>query len=142
MERFGGFDKADGVPRPFGFEELPDGAHLHELRRLGFDIFDEVKEFEGFAVAFGKQLFEVAFETEMAAVEHEGIDVAPDLSEIGDGAGAAVVIGRGWDGDFGVDLRAAVITGRHGRGRERDDFRGARPERCALRGRRRGYRGW
>jgi hypothetical protein len=48
------------------------------------DLLDLVEEFEGLGVAFGEEFFEVALEAEVAAVEHEGVDVAPDLGEVGD----------------------------------------------------------
>jgi hypothetical protein len=76
-----------------------------------------IEEIERFRIAFGEQLFEIAFESEMPAEQHVGIDVAPDFRKVGNLAHAPIEIGRGRNRDAGADFRAA-------RGPGIDDRRG------------------
>src|SRR3954453_12436030 len=73
-------------------------------------IFDGVEQLEGFGVTLGKQLFEIALESEMTAVEHEWIDIAPDLRQIRDETGSTVEIGRSRNRDVGVNLRTPMLS--------------------------------
>src|SRR3954451_4695901 len=73
-------------------------------------IFDGMEQLQGFGVTLGKQLFEIALESEMTAVEHEWIDIAPDFRQIRDETGSTVEIGRSRNWDVGVNLRTPVFS--------------------------------
>ena len=105
--RAAGREQVNGIAVALGFEELPDRADLHELRGFRFHFFDIVEKLQRFRIALGQQFFEIALESEMPAVEHERIDVAPDFGQIRDVAHAAVEIGRGGIGMIGAHLGAA-----------------------------------
>ena len=60
-----------------------------------------------FGIALGQQFFEIAFESQVPAVQHERIDVAPHLRQIRDLAHAAVEIGRGGNRNIGANFGAA-----------------------------------
>src|ERR1700758_2463896 len=86
------FEQVHRVSVALGFKELPDGADLHEPRGLELYVFDILEKFESRGVALGPQLLEVALETEVASVEHVGVDVAPDFGEVRDLADVAVEV--------------------------------------------------
>ena len=72
----------DRVAVALGFKELPNRLHLHELRGFVLYLFHHSSQFERLALALRQILLEVAFVTEMASEEHEGVDVAPDLGKL------------------------------------------------------------
>ena len=120
-------EEVDRVAVALGLEELPHGAHLHEARGLLLDLFDVVEQFERLLFVLGEGFFEIAFVAEMAAVDHEGIDVAPHLGEVGHVAHAAIEVGRGRNRQVGADFAAAA----RGHGPER--FRGSFDHRRCFR---------
>ena len=78
------------LPSRFGFEELPDRANLHEFGGFSLNLFHAFEKLDRFGFALGEAFFEIALETQVAAIEHEGIDVAPDFAQIRDVADFAV----------------------------------------------------
>src|SRR5213079_585244 len=46
--------------------------------------FHALEQLDGFRIAFGQMLFEVAAETQVASEEHVRINVAPDFAQVGD----------------------------------------------------------
>ena len=110
-----GREEMDGVAVALGLEELPHGVHLHEARGFVLDLFDVVEQFERLRFVLGQGFLEIAFVAEMAAVEHERIDVAPDFGEVRHVAHVAIEIGRGRNRQVGADFAAAA----RGHGAER-----------------------
>src|SRR5260370_701585 len=109
-----GREELNRIAVALSFEESPDCFHLHEERGLGFHGLDVVEQAERLRIALGQELFEIAFESEMTAVEHVGIDVAPDFGQVGDVADAPVEIGGGRDGDVRTHPRATRFGGAGG----------------------------
>src|SRR5581483_107883 len=106
-------EEADRVPRPLCFEELPDGAHLHEFGSLLLHVLDRVIELERLRVPLGEQFFEIALKAKVPAVEHERINVAPDLRQVRDSPDTAIRIRRGRNRNIRVHLRPAELAGRN-----------------------------
>ena len=99
-----------------GFEELPDGARLQELRGFLLDDFEVLIQFERLGIARLQQLLEVAFEPQVTTINHEGIHVGPQLLQVGDIAHVAVEIGNGGNRDVGANTCGAGASGvLHGR---------------------------
>src|SRR3954454_4580656 len=118
VERFDGriasrTKKLQIVAVPFDLEELPNGAHFHICGRFTLHILHGMEELQRLRIALRQQLLEVPLETKMPAVEHEGVDVAPNLRQVRYRANPAVQIRSRRDGYIGVDLRAAPLAGRH-----------------------------
>src|SRR5713226_4293375 len=105
----------DRVALALGLEELPDRAHLHELRGFLLQLLDAVEKLDGLLVVLRQAPLEIPFETEMAAVEHGRIDVAPDLGQIRDGADLAIEIRRRRNRYVAADAAAAGFRNGHGR---------------------------
>ena len=103
-----GSEQVNGIAVPLGFEELPYRSHLHEAYGFLLYFFYLLVERQGFLLALSQGLFKIAFVAEMAAVEHVGIDIAPQLGQIGDLADAAVEIWRRGNGDVGADFCASA----------------------------------
>src|SRR5882724_9075190 len=101
--RCAGREKMQRVACGFGFEKLPDRANLHEFGGFVSYFFHRFEQLDGFGIALGKALFKIAAEAEMAAVEHEGIDVAPNFAEVGDEANSAVERLHGGNGEVGAN---------------------------------------
>src|SRR3954468_2667427 len=101
---------------PLGFEELPDGARLQELRSFLFDNFKVLIQLERLWIARLQQLFEIAFESQMAPVDHEGIHIGPQLLQVGDIADMALEIRNGWNRNVSAHTRGAgaarILNGR------------------------------
>src|SRR5437588_3546464 len=83
-------EQMNGVAIALRFEELPDGFRFHEAGGFGLHLLDVVEKLQRLSIALGQQLFEIALESEMAAVKHEGIDIAPHFGQIWNVADAAV----------------------------------------------------
>src|SRR5689334_19143567 len=98
------------VPFPLDFEELPNRPRLHEAGCGLLHFLDIMKQLERFRIARRQQLFEVAFETEMAAIKHERIDVAPDFREMRDRTHTTVQIRRRRDRNRNAHLRASLVS--------------------------------
>ena len=66
------------------FKKLPNSANLHELCGFKFYFFDIVEKLKSLWISGRQASIETAFafEAEMTTVEHDRVDVAPDLSEI------------------------------------------------------------
>src|ERR1700730_8361782 len=65
-----------------GFEKLPHRPHLHEFSRFLFDLFHALKQFNRLRVALMESFFEIAAESHVPPVEHEWIDVTPDIAQV------------------------------------------------------------
>src|SRR6185312_5362276 len=118
-------EQVKGVPFPLHFEELPDRTRLHPGSGLALHVLDVVEQFQRFRIALRQQFFKITFETQMPAVEHERIDVAPHLSQMGNRPDFAVEIGGGGNRNVRPNLWAAMFSRwdsgplRHGRLDER-----------------------
>ena len=112
MDRGGaiGSEQRDGVSLALGFEKLPDRADLHEISGFALDLFHLVEEFECARIALAQRLFEIAAKTKMAAEKHVGIDVAPDIIQVRNGAGFAVEIGNRGNGNVRANFRGAFFA--------------------------------
>ncbi len=105
----------DGIAIALGFEELPDAARLHPLGDILFHFLGLVIELERERIAFMQCLREIAFEAEIAAVEHVGIDVGPNFGEMRQSARFAIKIRRGWNRNVGAYARTARFACRGAR---------------------------
>src|SRR6266436_3046143 len=97
-----GREKMQRVAFGFGLEKLPGGAHLHEFGGFVFYRFHALEKLDGFGIALRETLFKIAAESEMAAKEHERINVAPDFAEVGNETNFAVEILHRRDGNIGA----------------------------------------
>src|ERR1700731_3798176 len=64
-------------------EKLPNGAHFHERGRFGLHFTHAVEEFQSLGVALCQPLLEIALEAQVLPEEHEWINVAPNLAQVG-----------------------------------------------------------
>jgi hypothetical protein len=99
-----GGEQMDRIAFALRLKELPHRADLHEAGSFTLHFLYLLEQIEGFRVALGQEFFEVALEAQMPAVEHEGVDVAPDLVQVRDIAHAAVEVRNGRNRDASVDL--------------------------------------
>src|ERR1700745_3945593 len=105
-----GPEKVKRVPRPLDFEELPKGANLHEFQGFALYLLHIVEKLQCFRIAGGKLLFKVSLVAKVPAVEHEWVDIAPDVRQIRDKPDLAIEIRGRWNGDLAMYLRAASFT--------------------------------
>src|ERR1700730_862454 len=82
VQRFAGArcEKMQGFPRRFCLEELPHRANLHEFRGFLLHFFHALKQFYGLWLALFESFLKVAAKSHVPPVEHEWIDVTPDLT--------------------------------------------------------------
>src|SRR5579871_5219868 len=102
-------EKVNGVALALGFEELPDRFGFEELRGFRLHFLHVMEELQSFWIALGQKLFEIAFESEMTAVEHERVHVAPHFGQVWNFADTTVQIGCGGDWKIGSHFPAATI---------------------------------
>ncbi len=106
-------EQVDGITLAFAFEKLPHDPHFHQRRHLVLDAFHSVMEFEGFRVAVGQRALEVSAKTQVPNIKHLGIDIIPELGELGHITNLAVRVGRCAGRHREINRRAAL--GRCGR---------------------------
>ena len=85
----------DAIAVGFGFEKPPDDLDSHcTPAAVLFNRFDLSLELYGLAVAGSEQLVESALESEVPAIQHLWIDVAPNFVEVRDFQYMAVKVGH------------------------------------------------
>src|SRR5262249_59443445 len=100
-------EKVYRVAVALGLEELPHRTDLHEARGFLLHLFHLVEEIKRLRLVCSELLLEVALVPEILTVEHERIDVAPNLGEIRHGAHPAIEIRRGGNRKVCTHFRAA-----------------------------------
>src|SRR6202012_5703966 len=85
-----------------------------------FDVLHAFEQFDRFAVSFRETFYEIAAKAQMTAVQHEGVDVAPQFVEIRYEADFALERLYGWDGQIGANFRR-MLDCRSGRDRNGGD---------------------
>src|SRR5215471_9450661 len=88
-----------------GLEELPHCAYPHELLGLALHLFHLFEQFHRFGIMRGELLFEIAAKTQMPAVEHVWIDVAPNFLKVRNEAHLAFQVRRRWNRQITADPR-------------------------------------
>src|SRR5690349_20748604 len=105
-------EQVDRVSVALGFEELPNGANFHPRGHLMLHFLHVVKQFESLRIARCQKLFKIALEAEMPPVEHERVDIAPDLGQMRYRAHAPIEIRRGRNGKGRANPRTAMFAAR------------------------------
>src|SRR5262249_29319563 len=85
-------EKVYRVAVALGLEELPHRTDLHEARGFLLHLFHLVEEIKRLRLVCSELRLEVALVPEILTVEHERIDVAPNLAGIRHGAHPAIGI--------------------------------------------------
>ncbi len=76
-------EQAQGIHFRLGLEELPDSTNLHELRRFAFHFLHALVQLDRFRFARSKVFFEISPISHVSSIEHERVDVTPDLAQVG-----------------------------------------------------------
>src|SRR5580704_8400213 len=100
-----GGEERDVVTPRFGCKELPDRTNFHEFGGFSFNLFHTFEKLDRFGFTLGEAFFKIATETQVAAIKHEGIDVAPDFAQIRDEADFALECLHGGNGKIRANFR-------------------------------------